>query len=108
MNAERSDITYHLNAIEFEMRRMAYWQETPPSDQDLSSALPFCYDTLEFPQWLQFIFLRKMRLLLQTGAALPTTCGIAPYAEEYFKQTQKDASVLLSHLLAVDKLLTTD
>src|SRR5574341_1068096 len=108
MNAERSEIEYHLDAIEFEMHRLAYWQETSPSAQDLSSALPFCYDTLEFPQWLQFIFLRKMRLLLKTGVPLPTACGIAPYADEYFKQGRKDTAVLLNHLLAIDKLLTTD
>lgn len=101
-----TEIEYHLGAIELEMRRLHYWQDLPPSAQDLASALPFCCDTLEFPQWLQFIFLRKMRALLGSGAPLPTTCSIAPYAEEYFKQSEKDTDALLKHLLAIDNLLT--
>jgi uncharacterized protein YqcC (DUF446 family) len=108
MSAEPSEIEDCLGAIEFELRRLAYWQEPLPSAEDLSSALPFCCDTLEFPQWLQFVFLRKMRLLLDSGAPLPTVCGISPYAEEYFRQGDKDTDLLLKHLLAVDKLLTVD
>lgn len=106
MSTIYTEIEYRLNAIEFEMRRLRYWQDIPPSAQDLSSQLPFCCDTLEFPQWLQFIFLRKMHALLDSGASLPTACSIAPYAEEYFNQTDKDTDELLSHLLAVDELLT--
>ncbi|MGR8933474.1 MAG: YqcC family protein [Gammaproteobacteria bacterium] len=108
MVAERSEIASLLNAVEFEMRRLLYWLDTPPSAEELSSALPFCCDTLEFPQWLQFIFLHKMRLLLKAGAPLPTACAIAPYAEEYFKQGNKEEDVLLNHLRAIDKLLTTN
>jgi uncharacterized protein YqcC (DUF446 family) len=102
------EIEQCLDAIEMELRRLDYWQKIPPSATDLASVLPFCCDTLEFPQWLQFIFIVKMRALLQSGAPLPTVCGIRPYAEEYFKQSGTDSGVLCKHLSAIDKLLTAD
>lgn len=107
MTPVKQEIEHCLADIECEMRRLAYWRQTQPSAQDLASKLPFCCDTLEFPQWLQFIFLSRMRFILDSGMPLPTTCGISPYAEEYFKQSGKDATALLKHLQAIDKLLTT-
>ena len=42
---------------------------------------PFCYDTLELEQWLQFIFLGRMREILGQVDALPESCAIYPYIE---------------------------
>lgn len=106
--AAQREIEQCLAAIEAELRRLGYWQATPPSAQALGSVLPFCCDTLEFPQWLQFIFVAKIRLLLTSAAPLPTACSITPYAEEYFKDSARDAGALFEYLIAIDKLLTVD
>jgi uncharacterized protein YqcC (DUF446 family) len=34
-----------------------WWDEVPPSIEALSSVEPFSVDTLDFEQWLQWIFL---------------------------------------------------
>ena len=44
-----------LTAIEEELKALAWWSDTPPSDEALASPLPFGVDTLSLPEWLQFI-----------------------------------------------------
>ena len=40
--------------IEAQLRQMGLWQAVPPSPEALASSQPFCIDTLDFSQWLQF------------------------------------------------------
>ncbi|MGR9073008.1 MAG: YqcC family protein [Gammaproteobacteria bacterium] len=94
--------------IEFELRRLDLWLEAAPTAEALSSSLPFCHDTLDFPQWLQFVFLKRISVLLETAQTLPTVCGIFPYAEEYFRGSDIEAERLLDQLAKIDKLLTTE
>jgi uncharacterized protein YqcC (DUF446 family) len=94
-----------LLQIEAEMRAIGLWQVVAPSDEALSSPLPFCHDTLSFPQWLQFIFLPRMKVLLEAGAALPDRCGIAPMAEESFRFVGLNTAGLLALLRLMDETL---
>ena len=47
-----------LLQIEMELRRIDAWESEPPSPEALQSAQPFAVDTLEFTQWLQFVFVQ--------------------------------------------------
>ncbi|WP_163132483.1 YqcC family protein [Agarivorans sp. Alg241-V36] len=79
------------------------WQNTAPSNEQLTSSQPFCIDTLTLPQWLQFIFIPKMREMIQQGASLPSKVDIGPYAEEVFKPLASDGESLLSIIKAIDE-----
>lgn len=93
--------------IEAELRQLNLWQYEPPSAQALASVEPFCVDTLNFSQWLQFVFLPRMYQLLQQHQPLPCSCSIAPMAEEYFNQLHlRQAKSLIAALAALDQLLT--
>lgn len=70
-----------LNQLEVGLRSLGLWSDERPMAQALSSALPFCYDTLELEQWLQFVFLGRMREILEQGDRLPNSCAIYPYIE---------------------------
>lgn len=81
-----TDIRYTLLAsllidMECELRRGGFWQQESPSADALASVEPFAVDTLDFHQWLQFIFLPRMRLLIDTRGALPTQSDITAMAE---------------------------
>ncbi len=91
--------------VEYQLRELDYWQQDQPLAQDLSSSLPFCHDTLRFEQWLQFIFLPKMQMMIDANSPLPDNCAIAPYAEEYFKQAT-GVKKLLAHLSEIDHILS--
>jgi len=96
----------YLFDIKAELKYLGLWQEEAPSSAALSSALPFCHDTLEFPQWLQFVLISRLQSLIDVSAPLPENCGIVPYAEEYFKQSTADTKKLLLHLAKIDRLLS--
>jgi len=93
--------------IEKEMRELHLWQTQTPSPEALASREPFCIDTLTFPQWLQFIFLPRMHNMIEQQLPLPTACGIAPIAEEYFRELRLNSRALITHLNRVDQVLTS-
>ena len=78
---QTAEIIDALNSLELGLRELGLWSDNRPDGESLSSTLPFCYDTLEIEQWLQFIFLGRMRELLEQGDDLPETCSIYPYIE---------------------------
>lgn len=95
-----------LLGIEAEMRRLQLWSSTPPSPRALRSNQPFCIDTLEFTEWLQFIFLPRMKDLVEQGETLPAVSGIAPMAEEHFNARPENGAQLIRELETIDRLLS--
>ena len=104
--AQAEEIAALLIDIEAHLRQLDLWQENPPAAEALASAQPFCIDTLNFDQWLQFIFLPTMYGLLELGQNLPTECAIAPMAEEYFRGMAVPSAPLERSLRAMDQLLS--
>jgi len=70
--------------LEAHLRNRLLWDAEEPDPAALASTQPFCIDTLSFPQWLQFVFLPRMRLLLDADLPLPAQCAIAEMAEMQF------------------------
>ncbi len=91
-------------AIEQAMRSADFWHEQVPSPAAMASRTPFCADTLAFSEWLQFVFLARMRTLIEHDEPLPAASAIAPLAEEALEDRPgKDA--LLERLRAFDQLI---
>jgi uncharacterized protein YqcC (DUF446 family) len=57
----QQDATRYADAIEAEMRRIGYWQNEPLRAEQMAFAQAFAMDTMTFAQWLQFIFLPRVR-----------------------------------------------
>ncbi len=70
-----------LLLIERELRALGWWSESRPAPEALASPEPFCVDTLALEQWLQWIFLPRMKLILESDSALPQASGILAMAE---------------------------
>jgi uncharacterized protein YqcC (DUF446 family) len=96
-----------LMDLEAELRRTGLWSEHPPPADAFASEEPFCVDTMEFAPWLQFVFMVRLQFLIKEQQALPTQCGIAPYAEMYWQGAMSARRELLAVLQAIDQLLTT-
>ena len=92
--------------VETELRVLQLWDDEWPSREALASEQPFAIDTLTFPQWLQFIFLPRMYLLIDAQAPLPENSGIAPMAEQYFSVLDLHSAPLIGHLVRIDRLLS--
>lgn len=101
-----SEVADRLLGIEIEMRRIEVWSLEVPSEEALASNQPFCIDTLEFTEWLQFVFLERMRFIVEQGHSLPAVSGIAPMAEEHFRARPESGDGLIRELEAIDELLS--
>ena len=85
-----------IDGIEAELRRMDLWEPEPPSAELLASAQPFCCDTLTLSQWLQWLFIPRMRRIFAGDGNLPTQSAIHPLAEDCFEHLEAyDLLVLL-------------
>lgn len=105
MEARVSALAEQLLLIERELRVQGWWQAQAPSLDALSSEQPFCVDTLAFEQWLQWIFLPRMKQLLEAGAVLPSVSGIQPMAEQVYGGQLKKAGQLIKLLGEFDQLI---
>ena len=84
MDTRFPQIADQLLLIERELRVQGWWSEVSPSAQALASVEPFAVDTLDFEQWLQWIFLPRMKAILEQDLALPNASGIQEMAEMVF------------------------
>ncbi len=92
--------------VEAELRQLGLWRAEPPAPEAFESTQPFFIDTLDFDQWLQFVFLPTMYRLIEEQQALPTECAIAPMAEEFFRGSALASMSLELTLARIDRLLT--
>lgn len=93
-----------LQQMEAEMRQHGLWEQVSPPPEAFASALPFCVDTMNFSQWLQWIFIARFRALLDGDHPLPANCNIASMAEEAFKEMDADLNQLTELLRQFDRL----
>ena len=94
--------------IEAHLRQLNLWQAESPSASALASTEPFCLDTLNFDQWLQFVFLPTLYAMLEARQPLPSACAIAPMAEEILPRLGLPSGPLLASLAEIDRVLTDD
>lgn len=102
----RSEVARSLQDMERELRRLAVWEAMPPSPERLASEVPFCHDTLEFTQWVQWVFIPRFRAVLEGNHSLPTACAIAPIAEDALARLERDTDALLEEFRTLDRLIT--
>ena len=95
-----------LEQLEAELRKQQLWNAVAPSEQALASTTPFMYDTLKLHEWLQWVFLPRLRALLEAEGQLAFQCNIHPLAEhEWEKATEFDKRELLALLARLDRAL---
>ena len=101
-----SQLTSSLNDVESCLKELALWSDTEPPADALASIQPFAVDTLEFVEWLQFIFLPRLHFMIGARETLPENCGIAPMAETYFGGSFLDVDESIAVLAVIDSLLS--
>ena len=106
MDRRVAELADQLLLIERELRVQDLWASTPPDAQALASQEPFCVDTLSFEQWLQWIFLPRMKTILERGEALPTVSGILAMAEVVYRGRPQQMGGLLQALETFDVLIS--
>lgn len=95
-----------LMEIEREMRALDLWSQTMPEAEALMSQQPFCIDTLEFHEWVQWLLLPRLQHLVLEQLPLPESCAVTPMAEEVFKTMEENTEHLLELLAQLDRAVT--
>lgn len=99
------DILACLDEVEALLKHFALWQRDPPTPQQLCSKLPFCTDTLTPEQWLQWIFLPRMRQMVQQDLALPEPLILEPYFAVMLDDTHPAKRALLRVLQRLENVM---
>ena len=98
-------IAEQLLLIERELRVQGWWDEAPPSAEALGSVEPFAVDTLDFHQWLQWIFLARMKQIIEQNLPLPNASGIMEMAEMVYADRPRESLGLRTALKNFDQLI---
>lgn len=95
-----------LEQLEKELKQQSLWQSTAVSERALVSTAPFCCDSLTFEQWLQFVFIARLTLIVKNELPLPGNISVCPMAEEAFKHKGKQLALLINIIADIDELLS--
>ena len=98
----QKDVTRYLDQIEAEMRRIGMWQAEPPRPEQLKFTKAFAMDTMAFSQWLQFVFIPRVRAAVAANS-FPKGSSVGAQAVREF-DGQPEAEQLLTLLSEFDAL----
>jgi len=100
-----SELSELLDELEAELKALDFWSDMAPSPQALASEQPFSVDTLSLSEWLQWIYIQRLRALMEAGLPLPAGAHVKPYAEEALKQERQRTGQLLRIIDQIDEYL---
>lgn len=104
MTAKHKIVDKLLQLLQKRLVETGLWQAAQPSPEDLESQEPFCVDTLAYEQWLKFVFIPRMKALLDAKSPLPQACALTPQAEMQFSEAHQARINEVTQ--AIDQLLT--
>lgn len=97
-----------LGELEQALVELDLWTELPPSEEAMQSIEPFAVDTMAFNQWLQWIFIPRLRALVEASAVLPQGSDVATMAEYWCGLKCLQGNRLIQAVEAIDATLNTD
>ena len=108
LNHDINAIVEQINKLEQELKDLNLWggEALRPSDKDLSSTSPFCLDTIEFHQWLEYVLIARFRSMIEADMALPQAMMTHTYAQEKYRGQWSNYRNLIGILQELDKLVT--
>lgn len=101
-------VRQQLQLLETLLREHGQWQPVAPDASVFDSTQPFCMDTLEPFEWLQWVLIPRMHALLDGGHPLPTSFAVAPYYEIALDSAHPARDAVLAELEALDALFASD
>jgi len=96
-------VTRSINEIEAEIKRIGYWSSEPLPESTYRFQAAFAMDTMTFVQWLQFVFIPRVRDIIAQHGTFPSQSMVGVQAMREF-DGDEDASRLVSLLTEFDEL----
>ena|SRR5690242_3118896 len=102
MTSLQQKVAQYANQIEAEMRRIGMWQTQPLRPEQMAFKQAFAMDTMAFSQWLQFIFLPRVRQAVESNS-FPRSSSVGAQAVREF-DGDPEADQLVTLLSEFDAL----
>lgn len=93
------------DGIEAELKRIGWWQEDPPSEETALAGGAFGMKTVAFSQWLQVVFVKRLRQAAAGEVPIPSSSSVSTMATREFDGYPEDVSRLMEYLYEVDRLV---
>lgn len=102
-----TELDQALERLEATLSSVDLWKTPQPEAAAFESQEPFCVDTMELPQWLRYVFIPRLRALVDARATLPASCQVAPAVEVYLQQSKPSTRALTVEAVAnIDRIVT--
>ncbi|AKE61955.1 YqcC family protein [Citrobacter farmeri] len=101
-------VRQQLHALEALLREHQHWRMDEPETHLFTSTQPFCMDTMEPLEWLQWVLIPRMHDLLDSAQPLPEAFAVTPYYEMALTADHPQREILLAALQALDALFAQD
>lgn len=95
-----------LSELKNEMLRAKIWSDIKPSDDAFNSRQPFCYDTMTFEDWLQYVLIDRLKAIIVMKKELPVSSGVAEMAQQVWASDVKAKAGVIDVLACLDVLLS--
>ena len=99
-----AQIKQQIQRIELMLQALGLYSGQRPDESAFQSTVPFCYDTMSFLEWLQWVMFPRTCEMIDKDLPLPTVCEIHPLAEEEFKLISVETDSLLAEIRVLDQL----
>lgn len=100
---KHQQLQQQLVRIRDEMQRIGLWQTSTPAVCAFMSDVPFSADSMPLEQWIQWMMLPRFQAMIESGARLPSQCGVAPMATHVW-QPHPERQPLIDLLTELDAL----
>lgn len=104
MSQIHQELSSFIDKLSSTMKQINLWNDQPPDKQCFQSTAPFCADTMTFEQWLQFVLIPKLQLIVEQQGSLPAPASILPMAEQAYKMDYETTKPLLLLMAYFDRL----
>ena len=102
----RSQVARAISEIEAEMKANGYWAAEPLPPEAYNFHEAFAMDTMAFSQWLQFVFVPRVKQIIEDNEEFPADSMVAvPAIREFDGEPGADRLVQL--LCEFDALFRT-
>jgi uncharacterized protein YqcC (DUF446 family) len=101
----REAVAAKIAEIEMEMKRAGLWQSEPLGPEQYNFTRAFAMDTMAFSQWLQFIFIPRVKDIIAGNGEFPPRSDVGAQAVREF-DGYDEAGHLCALLYEFDRLFS--
>lgn len=91
-----------LEELEHALREQQLWTAESPSAEALMSQEPFAVDAMDFNEWLQWLFIPRLKMMIDNQMPLPKGANISAMGEVFCQVKCISTTKLLDCLNQID------